>query len=88
MQLGLPNDGAAEQGQSESSTRFDRDRILVVFVTIEARKVGINIAIQTFSEIRSEEDAFVTGVDEVPDDTLDCLTMGLAGRVGEAGDLV
>ena len=28
------------------------------------------------------------GVDEVPDDTLDCLTMRLSGIVGEAGDLV
>ena len=88
LQLGLPDDGATKQSQSKTSARLDRNGVLVIFVSIEAGEVSVDITVQTLTEIRSEENALVTCVDEVPNDTLQGLTMRLPGGMGEASDLV
>ena len=54
LQLGLPDDGATKQSQSEPSARLDRNGVLVVFVSIEAGEVSVDITVQTLTEIRSE----------------------------------
>ena len=88
LQLASPDDGTAKEGESESSARLHRDRVLVILITPESSKVSINIAVKPGGEIRCELGASEFSAIEVSEDAFDGLGMRLTWRVGESGSLM
>jgi hypothetical protein len=54
LELAGPNNRATVKGEYKTSTRLDRDRVLFILIATHPRKIGINIAVQSRSQIWGE----------------------------------
>jgi hypothetical protein len=54
LEFAGPNSRATVKSEYKTSTRLDRDRVLFILIATHPRKIGINIAVQSRSQIWGE----------------------------------
>jgi len=88
LHLALPENRTSEEGQYETSSRFDGGRVLIILVSVLASKVCINKAVQTLIQLREKQYAFGRSLEKVSDDSFYSLAMGFARVVAETSGAV
>ena len=88
LELAGPDNRTTEEGEDKARSGFDGDRVLFIFISVEPSKVGVHPTVKTFLKVGLEADTFVAGADQITDNALDGLAMGMSGIMAEAGDLV